>query len=109
MRVRNNEIFNVSCNTGHAGGAKFMNIPAGATIEMADAEWKTFEKSAEGMLENGILEITKSVVKTDEEVAKENAKQLDAAKKLIADAQEAEKKAKEAADKLAKDKAAKNK
>ena len=83
MRVRNNENFNVSCNTGHAGGAKFMNIPAGATIELEDSEWSKYAKSAEGMLGNGILEITKAVSLTAEEEEARNAAQLEEAQKLI--------------------------
>jgi len=104
MRVRNNENFNTSCNTGRneVGQApRFLNIPAGATIELDDAEWKLFAPSAKGMLSNGILEITKAPALSEEEVEAKRVAGIAAAEKLLADNQAAEKAKAEAAKKAA--------
>lgn len=89
MRIRNNKGFNVSINamhTGAGGSPKRITIPAGATLELSDSDWKeNFADvvSVKSSLVSKALEITKAVVLTEAESAKVNASALADAKKLI--------------------------
>lgn len=86
MRVRNNAIFNVSVPAKHTGNGTpaYVNIPAGSTLELDDELWADYEKGAEPMLDNGILEITKAVPLSAEAEEARNSEALAAAEKLVA-------------------------
>jgi len=90
MRIRNNCGFNVSVNAKHTGtgsAPKRVTIPAGATLELTDAEWKADfadNEAVKSSLKSGALEITKAVVLTEAETEEVNAEALAAAQKLIA-------------------------
>jgi len=93
MRIRNNKEFNIKilAQHGSASASGYIIIPAGATLELTDAEWKPFATPAKAGLKNGNLEITKAPALTDEEVEAKNKAALEAAEKLIADNKEATK------------------
>ena len=105
MRIRNNKEFNIKVLADHAGAGAgapgYITIPAGATLELTDAEWKPFANPAKNDLACGNLEITKAPAKSEEEVEAERVAGIAAAEKLLADNKvaeaakaEAEKKAK---------------
>jgi len=93
MRIRNNKEFNIKVQAQYSGaGASapgYITIPAGATLELTDAEWKPFVAPAKIDLECGNLEITKAPALSDEEVEEAPAKEAPVAK---APAKEAPKK-----------------
>jgi hypothetical protein len=95
MRIRNNKGFNIKIMAAHgtvgAAGAGAITVPAGATLELTDAEWKPFANAAKVDLDCENLEITKAPALSEEEVTKRNAEQLAAAEKLISDNKAAEK------------------
>ena len=61
-------------------------IPAGATLELDDNIYLQAEKQLAPLIKAGKLVILKGVQKSDEQIAKEEAEALEAARKLIAEA-----------------------
>ena len=78
----------------------YLNIPAGATVELPDEEWKKFADSAEGMIENGDLVLLVAPKLSKSEADKIHAKKISDARAIIAAEEKAAKK-KSAAEKAA--------
>lgn len=76
-------------NTHGRGGAGRVKIPAGATLELDDAIWKTVEAAAQADIEAGGLVITVPCKLTAEEQAEKDAAELKAAEALVAKAKTA--------------------
>jgi len=95
MRIRNNKEFNIKVIANHgpvgAGAPGYITIPAGATLELDDAEWKPFAAPAKNDLACGNLEITKAPALSEEEAEAKRVAGVKAAEKLLADNKAAEK------------------
>ena len=90
MKIKSHLNFNTSLFAPHKkateggkiliGSAQpdYINIPAGATLELADAEWAKYSdtETAKLWLEKGILEITEAPVLTEEEQEAADAAEL---------------------------------
>tara|TARA_R110000824_G_scaffold355165_1_gene542302 strand:+ start:9921 stop:10253 length:333 start_codon:yes stop_codon:yes gene_type:complete len=110
MKIQSKLQFNTSLLARHQVSAKdtgkvvigglnpeYLNIPAGATIELGDEEWKKFAQAAKGMLSNGDLVMTVAPKKSVAEAKADRAAAVAAAKAVLAEeeaAVKAEKKSK---------------
>jgi len=98
MKIKSNLEFNTSILARHMkldedatsvviGGSacEYLMLPAGATIELADSEWKKFEgKTSEGLLKAGHLTMVVAPKLTEEEEAKAEEDAIAEAEALIA-------------------------
>lgn len=94
MKIKSNLVFNTSILARHTdkskdatkvviGGAlpEYLLIPAGSTIELADAEWAKFAEAAKPLIKAGSLDLLEAP-----ELSKEAQGEADAA--ALAEAQE---------------------
>jgi hypothetical protein len=63
----------------------YLNIPAGSTIELPDAEWKKFASAAEGMIANGELVMVVAPKLSAKENKEARAAKVAAARALLAE------------------------
>lgn len=90
MKIQNQTVSNLSVGAKSSQGTamkKWLVIPGEATIELDDKEYlEEYAEPCARMLEAGNLKITKAPRKTAEQTAKEEEAALEAARKLVAEA-----------------------
>ena len=80
MKVKSN----LKCNSSViVGKGKWVTIPAGAVLELADENWKEVQTKLQPMLDSGGISILEPVKKTEEELKAEEEKALADAEALI--------------------------
>jgi len=96
MKLKSNLLFNTSVLCRHkrpkeneniigSNQPETLNIVAGSTLELKDEEWLKFRDAAQPMIDKGEITILVDVVKSKAALAKEKAKKVEAARKLIAE------------------------
>lgn len=103
MKIKSNLAFNTSISAAHidksasekvaigvAAPARIV-IPAGATLQLSDSEWKVYEKPAAPLIASGSLTLIEAPALSEVEVAERDAAELEKAKAVI---EAAERKAK---------------
>jgi hypothetical protein len=97
MKIKSNLVFNTSLMAQHIqqgkdsdkvviGGAQpeYMLIPAGATIELNDEEWKKFERAGAPLLKAESLTMVAAPKLSEKEQEEADAKELSDAKVTLA-------------------------
>jgi len=88
MKLTNTDVCNHSifaASTAGAANKKYLTAIAGATLEVADQEWKTeYASRAKDLIKAGVIKILVAPKETAEEKAKAHAAKVAAAKALLA-------------------------
>ena len=97
MKIKSNLPFSTKLSARHTRKAKAgqqivigsalpeqLNIPAGSTITLDDAEWPKFALAAKPFLKNKHLEMTKAPAMSEEDQAEADAQALAEAQAVVA-------------------------